>query len=291
MLIAMPYPTMTFLPLLVAEEKGFFAAQDVNAYCVQVHTHGGQTLAQLVDSGEVDFLTSLTNAMEAVLCDGHGIKFLCATSLTKFPCVARPEIGSIADLKGKKVMSGGGRSNTDLRFLCSRYGLRPGVDVEVVQGDSIGRAKAFEDPTIAAVFARSQFLYWGTRAGFRPLHYPDPGMGWYEGGLAAGVALIARHPDVIQKIVNAVVRATDFLKTNEKEAVEVALKRIPQLSRDEAEGNYEILREGFVDNLEPSVIDYMSNVVGTVKASPRRVTLEEVADLSFLREAHRRVKS
>ena len=50
MLIAMPYPTMTFLPLLVAEEKGFFAAQDVNAYCVQVQTHGGQTLAQLVDS-------------------------------------------------------------------------------------------------------------------------------------------------------------------------------------------------------------------------------------------------
>ena len=169
-------------------------------------------------------------------------------------------------------MSGGGRSNTDLRFLCSRYGLRPGVDVEVVQGDSVGRAKAFEDPTIAAVFARSQFLYWGTRAGFRPLHYPDPGMGWYEGGLAAGVALIARHPDVIQKVVNAVVRATDFLKTNEKEAVEVALKRIPQLSRDEAEGNYEILREGFVDNLEPSVIDYMSNVVGTVKASPRRAS-------------------
>ena len=198
MLIAMPYPTMTFLPLLVAEEKGFFAAQGVNAYCVQVQTHGGQTLAQLVDSGEVGFLTSLTNAMEAVLCDGHGIKFLCATSLTKFPCVARPEIRSIADLKGKKVMSGGGRSNTDLRFLCSRYGLRPGVDVEVVQGDSVGRAKAFEDPTIAAVFARSQFLYWGTRAGFRPLHYPDPGMGWYEGGLAAGVSLIARHPDVIQ---------------------------------------------------------------------------------------------
>ena len=291
MLIAMPYPTMTFLPLLVAEEKGFFAAQDVNAYCVQVQTHGGQTLAQLVDSGEVGFLTSLTNAMEAVLCDGHGIKFLCATSLTKFPCVARPEIRSIADLKGKKVMSGGGRSNTDLRFLCSRYGLRPGVDVEVVQGDSVGRAKAFEDPTIAAVFARSQFLYWGTKAGFRPLHYPDPGMGWYEGGLAAGVSLITRHPDVIQKVVNAVVRATDFLKTNEKEAVEVALKRIPQLNRDEAEGNYAILREGFVDNLEPSVIDYMSNVVGTVKASPRRVTLEEVADLSFLREAHRRVKS
>ena len=291
MLIAMPYPTMTFLPLLVAEEKGFFAAQDVNAYCVQVQTHGGQTLAQLVDSGEVGFLTSLTNAMEAVLCSGHGIKFLCATSLTKFPCVARPEIRSIADLKGKKVMSGGGRSNTDLRFLCSRYGLRPGVDVEVVQGDSVGRAKAFEDPTIAAVFARSQFLYWGTRAGFRPLHYPDAGMGWYEGGLAAGVALIARHPDVIQKVVNAVVRATDFLKTNEKEAVEVALKRIPQLNRDEAEGNYEILREGFVDHLEPSVIDYMSNVVGTVKASPRRVTLEEVADLSFLREAHRRVGS
>jgi NitT/TauT family transport system substrate-binding protein len=291
MLIALPYPTMTFLPLLVAEEKGFFSAQGVNAYCVQVETHGGQTLAQLVESGEVGFLTSLTNAMEAVLGPGHALKFLCATSLTKFPCVARPEIRSIADLKGKKVMSGGGRSNTDLRFLCARYGLRPGIDVEVVQGDAMGRAKAFEDPTIAAVFARSQFLYWGTKAGFKPLPYPDPGMGWYEGGLAAGVALIRRHPDVVQKIVSAVVGAANFLKHNEKEALDVALKRIPHLDRDAAEGNYRILRDGFVDSLEPSVIDYMATVVGTIKASPRRVTLDEVADLSFLREAQKRPKS
>jgi NitT/TauT family transport system substrate-binding protein len=291
MLIALPYPTMTFLPLLVAEEKGFFAAQGIDAYCVQVQTHGGATLTRLVDRGEIAFLTSLTNAMEAVLCEGHPIKFLCATSLTKFPCVARPEIRSIADLKGKKVMSGGGRSNTDLRFLCARYGLRPGVDVEVVQGDSAGRAKAFDDPTIAAVFARSQFLYWGTQAGFRPLQYPDPGMGWYEGGLAAGVALIEREPEAIQKVINAVVRAADFLRTNRDEAIEVALKRIPHLDRAAAAGNYEILRDGFVDNIEPSVIDYMADVVGTIKGSPRRVTLEEVADLSFLREAHRQFRS
>ena len=36
MLIALPYPTMTFLPLLAAEEKGFFAAEGMAAYCVQI---------------------------------------------------------------------------------------------------------------------------------------------------------------------------------------------------------------------------------------------------------------
>jgi ABC-type nitrate/sulfonate/bicarbonate transport system substrate-binding protein len=292
MLIALPYPTMTFLPMLVAEEKGFFAAEGVRAYCVQVQTYGGQTLARLVEDGEIGFLTSLTNAMEAVLGKGQAIKFVYATTLTKFPCIARPEIRSITDLKGKKVMSGGGRSNTDLRFLCSRYGLRPGIDVEVVQGDSAGRAKAFEDPTIAAVFARSQFLHWGTKAGFQPLYYPEPGMGWYEGGLAGGVKLISQHPDLVQKVVSAVVRATAFIKNNEKEAVDVALKRIPHLDRTEAEGNYKILRAGFAGELEPSVIDYMATVVGTIKSTTtRRVTLEEVADLSFLQEAYRQLKS
>ena len=289
MLIALPYPTMTFLPLLVAEEKSFFSAEGVAGHCVQIQTHGGKTLAQLVEKGEVGFLCSLTNAMEAVLAHGHALKFLCVTTLTKFPCVARPEVRTIADLKGKKVMSGGGRSNTDFRFLCSRYGLRPGIDVEVVQGDSVGRAKAFEDPTIAAVFARSQFLYWGTKAGFQPLYYPDPGMGWYEGGLAAGVALIQQQPEAVQKIVSAVVRATQYLKTHEEAAVEVALKRIPSLNRDEAEGNYKILRAGFAGELEPSVIDYMATVVGTMKSTERRVTLDEVTDLSFLRAAYRQL--
>ena len=58
MLIALPYPTMTFLPLLVAEEKGFFTDEGVSAHCVQVQTHGGQSLAQLVEKGEVGFLCS-----------------------------------------------------------------------------------------------------------------------------------------------------------------------------------------------------------------------------------------
>ena len=218
MLIALPYPTMTFLPLLLAEEKGFFSAEGVEAYCIQVQTHGGVALPQLVETGEVAFLCSLTSAVEAILTGGRALKILCATTVTKFPCVARPEIHSIADLKGKKVMSGGGRSNTDFRFLCSRYGLRPGVDVECVQGDSLGRAKAFEDPTISAVFARSQFLYWGTKAGFKPLYYPDPGMGWYEGGLAAGVALIRKQPEAVQKIIDAAVRASEYLKIHEEEA-------------------------------------------------------------------------
>jgi hypothetical protein len=169
--------------------------------------------------------------------------------------------------------------------------LQPGVDVEVVQGDSVGRAKAFEDPTISAVFARSQFLYWGTKAGFKPLYYPDPGMGWYEGGLAAGVALIKRQPETLQKVLNAVVRATEYARQHEEEAVAVGLKRIPNLSHEEALGNYKILREGFAGELAPSVIDYMATVVGTVKSGARRVTLEEIADLSFLREAHRRFKS
>src|SRR4026207_1877801 len=97
MLIALPYPTMTFLPLLVAEEKGFFSAEGVSAHCAQVQAHGGQTLAQLVDKGEVEFLCSLTNAMEAVLGHGHALKFLCAPTLTKFPCGARPERQSSRD--------------------------------------------------------------------------------------------------------------------------------------------------------------------------------------------------
>ncbi|MGH7846639.1 MAG: ABC transporter substrate-binding protein [Candidatus Binatia bacterium] len=291
MLIAMPYPTMTFLPLLVAEEKGFFSAQGVNAYCVQIQAGGSEKLARLVAEGEVGFMTSLTNAMEAILGGWGEIKFLYATTLTRFPCVARPEIRSIEDLKGRKVMSGGGRSNTDMHFLSSRYGLRPGVDFEVVQGDSAGRARAFEDPTIAAVFARSHFLYWGMKAGFKQLYYPEPGMGWYEGGLAAGASLIAAHPDTVQKIVNAALLATEFIKSTPEEAVNVALKRIPELNRAEAEGNYKILVEGFAGELEPSVLDYMAKVVGSVKGARRPTAAEAVADLSFLRRARARVSA
>ncbi len=235
MLLAIPYPTMTFLPFFVAEEKGFFKEQGVNVRCVQCHPLGNQELVGLIVEGEIAFFSSLTSAMEAVVGGCREIRALCATTLTKYPCAARQNIQSFEDLKDKKVMAGGGRSNTEVLYLCKLYGWEPGKDIEILHGDAVGRAKAFQDPSISAVFARSQYLYWGTKEGFRPLYYPEPHMGWYEGGVAAGVRFISTQRAQLQKTVTAIVTAIEYIKKEQEGSIAIALKWIPHLDRESAE--------------------------------------------------------
>ncbi len=121
------------------------------------------------------------------------------------------------------------------------------------------------------------------------MFYPEPRTGWYEGGLITSVDLFRRSPEVMQKVVTAVVLATEFVRSNEEESIAVALRRIPYLDREGAEGNYKILRDSFSCDIEAEGINYMAKVVGEVKGCPRQISLGEVAELSFLQQAYREV--
>ncbi len=283
-LLILPYPTMTFLPFYVAEESGFFAKRGVIVRCLHAR-EAKERRIRLCIEGAIDFYTSISTTVEAILRGWGEVRVLCTNVVSRFVCMARPDIKSVPDLKGRKIMVGGGHSKNEALYWCSLYGWEPGKDIEIIsQGDATARIDAFRDPTISAILARPQYLSWGEKEGFRALSYP-PGVGWCGGGLSTSLNLIKEDPGLIQNVVSSVVEATEFVLKNEEQALEVALKRIPYLGKEEAEGNYRILKEIFTCRVEPAAIHYMAEVLGVVKQCPRKVNLEEVADLSFLRQA------
>jgi len=277
---------MTFLPFYVAEEERFFEAQKVRVRCIH-SSEGKEMFVRLAVEQEVAFFTAVSTTVEAVLRSWGEVRALCANVVARFPCMVRPEIQSLEQLKGRKVMVGGGRSNNEALYICSRFGWQPGKDIELVHGDAVDRIHAFQDPEISAVFARAQYLFWAEKAGFRPMFHRDPKVAWYDGGLATSVNLIRKDPDVVQRVVTAVVQASQFVKENEEEAIAVALRRIPYLDQEQAQGNYKVLRDNLSCDITATGIHYMAKVLGQVKGTPRQLKLEEVADLSFLHQAHR----
>lgn len=283
MLLVLRSPTMTGLPFYAAEEKGFFEQEGVKVRCL--HSHDPKrTAVQLLVEGEIAFYTSISAIVEAAL-RGVKVKALCATSNSRYPCAAREEIRSLADLKGKKVMVGGGRSYNEVLWLCHRYGWQPGRDLEVVSGELSQRAKAFLDPSLSAVFGRAQYLFWLRKGRFHLLPYPDPDNAWPEGCLATSQKLIDENPDVVQRVVNAVVKATDFVKTYRDEAIAVAIKNVPYLDREAVEGNYDVLRQWYSTAVSEAAIAHIEEVLTTGSGQARGPKLDEVADLSFLARA------
>ena len=286
MLLALPYPTTNFLPFYAAEDLGFSSRAGVDLHCIHVR-ETKERKVRLCLAGDLDFYTSISTTVEAVLRGWGDVKALCSNQTTLYFCAARQEIAELNDLQGKRVMVGGGASNNQITYLSKKLGWILGSDITIVRGDALDRIRAFEDPAIAAVIAREEYAYWAVKAGWRLIPYPEEYMRWHGGGLCTSARLIHEQPDTVFKAVKAVVLATDYLNHHRQEAIELACRRISHLSREDAEGNYDIhMRNGgYTCAITEEGIRYQSEVLASAKGVSKKVSLREVSDLSFLEKA------
>ncbi|MGH7846905.1 MAG: ABC transporter substrate-binding protein [Candidatus Binatia bacterium] len=291
MLLALPYPTMNFLPFYAAEDLEFFSRAGVSVHCLHVR-ESKERKVRLCVAGDLEFYTSVSTTVEALLRGWGEVKALCSNQTTLHFCMARQEIKELRDLKGKKVMVGGGASNNQILYLAKKLGWEAGRDVTIVPGDALDRIKAFQDPTIAAVIAREEYAYWAIKAGWHLIKYPETYMRWHGGGLCTSAKLIREQPETVYKTVKAVAGATEYLNTHREEAITLALKRITHLSREEAEGNYDVhMRDGgYSCAITPEGIRFKSEVLAMAKGVSKTVTLQDAVDLSFLKKAEAELK-
>ena len=64
MLLALPYPTMNFLPFYAAEDLGFFSRAGVEVHCLHVR-ETKQKKVQFCLEGDLHFYTSVSTTTEA----------------------------------------------------------------------------------------------------------------------------------------------------------------------------------------------------------------------------------
>lgn len=291
MLLALPYPTMNFLPFYAAEDLGFFTREGIDIHCLHV-SETKERKVRLALAGDFHFFTSISTTVEAILRDWGDVKALCGNQTLANFCMARPEIKEFNDLKGKTVMVGGGASNNRITYLSKKLGWEIGRDFTLIHGDAVDRIKAFQDKSIAAVLAREEFAYWALKAGWHLLPCPEAYMKWHEGGLCTSGKRIREQPELVYRAVKAVVQATAYLNEHRQEAVDLALKRISHLNREEAEGNYDVQMEGggYSCVISEDGIRHMSEVLGLAKGVTKTVTLQDAADLTFLERAQAEAK-
>jgi len=285
MLLVLRVASMSGLPFYIAEEKGFFDKENIQIRCLH-SPDPKRRVVQLLADGEVAFYTSISAIVEGII-RGVKVKALCATGNSKYPCAARNSIHSFADLKNKKIMVGTGRSRNEVLWLCRGLGWQPERDLEMVSGDLAERAQAFSDPTFAAVFGRPQYLSWLKKSGFHLLPYPDPDDAWPEGCLATSQKLIDERPELVQKVVNAVVAATEFARSNKPKALEIAMHHVGYLGADEVEGNYDVLREWYSNDISETAIKHIVEVLELKTSAAQPIRLRDFVDLSFLARAHK----
>jgi NitT/TauT family transport system substrate-binding protein len=147
------------LPIWVAKDAGFFARNGLNVEPVQIR--GGALITMGIMSGQLQFSGAGAESIVAARIEGGDVVLLaCPVDSDPVYLIARPEIKSPAELKGKAtaVTRLGSTTHFYLRAALRHVGLDPEKDVIILQlGTGTEAVSAMENGRIAMAALTSRY--------------------------------------------------------------------------------------------------------------------------------------
>jgi ABC-type nitrate/sulfonate/bicarbonate transport system substrate-binding protein len=139
------------LPIWAAKDAGFFAKNGLNVEPVQIR--GGALITMGIMSGQLQFSGAGAESIVAARIEGGDVVLLaCPVDSDPVYLIARPEIKSAAELKGKAtaVTRLGSTTHFYLRAALRQVGLDPEKDVTILQlGTGTEAVSAMENGRIS----------------------------------------------------------------------------------------------------------------------------------------------
>lgn len=233
----------TNLPAWVALDKGMFAKEGLAVTLDK--TAGSKDQMQDVMSGKYEFVTTAFDNIVAYT-DGEGavkfpdfdLKAILGVHSGLNSVVARPEIKTYADLRGKTVAVDAVSSGyaTVLYEILKRKGLTDKDYKIIAVGATDGRMAALEDGRAQVGIISSPQDIQLQKKGFNILDDAAAALGDSQGSVYAVRQSWAKgHEKEVMALVRAVTAAQNYVFDNKDGAVEVLMKRTPGLSKADAE--------------------------------------------------------
>ena len=284
--IAISNPNMPNLTAAVAQKKGFFKDENIDAEIIRMNPN---VAISALATGDVDYC-QLFGAVVGGAIAGLPVRIV-AGFLDNWPMtlIAQPEYKSLKDLRGKTlgISSFGATPDVGARLMLKQAGIDPEKDIKVLAlGSDAARITALKQRVVDVVVISPPADTQMEKQGYRILARAYELFSFPYLGLGTHLKKIKERPGEIRRAVKATVRANRFIRNNRDDAVRV-LVDWGKVERDYAYASYDALRNLFnADGNVPE--DGLKLVIDQARRSAkvtREVTNGEVADLTFLREA------
>lgn len=275
--------SMTWFPVKVALEKGFFLNEGIEPQLIQMN---GNIATVALANGHIDFSLNISPVLNGAM-QGLGTKLVAAlNSRPLFALVVRPEIRSPADLKGKIfAVSSFGNTQAILTEKHLQYlGLRKGEYQLLAMGATPARIAALEKniaqgslmplPTNVQLENRGYHLLGNTA---EIVVNPIAGLGVQEDK-------IKHEPDLIKRVIRASLRSLQLLQTNPRDTLNILMHWTGANEKD-ALRSLELAKPGFSKN--GMLTDEEVNIEwGFIQQQTKKTTVPvSVAyDMTLLRE-------
>jgi NitT/TauT family transport system substrate-binding protein len=287
--IGVPQQIVHWMVFPLAQQKGFFKAEGFDAEIVRITGPSGRSALM---TGDIDYYTTIAFIVQSVIV-GLPVKVVAAyVNCPPFVLMTRPEFKSAQDLKGKTMGIGappGSSPDIIARLALRHLGLNADKDMKFVFLNSHERTfLGLEQGLFAAGLIPPPFDYQGKKLGLNSLARADELLTYPEDGLVATIKKIKEKPDEIKRVIRAGIKANRYIRTQREGTIQF-LMDWQKVNRETATANYDSAARVF--NADGSLPEAgLRLIIEEAKKTARldrEIPLNEVADLSILREAQK----
>ena len=235
-------------PVLIGLDQGFYTVEDLKVDVVYVQSSAA--LVQQVTAGSlpVSVSTGLADPLRAV---GMGAPISIVRLEVQMPpydLVAKPNITSLADLKGKLISLGGPKDITRIYVerMLAPSGVKPGDFDMVFAGATAARASALAAGAVDAAILLPAFNFQAVAKGFKSLGLTaDYVKDLPFSGMAVNNAWASANKPTLEKLLRVENKSIAWFNDpkNHADAVRI-LKVASGLSEDDVEKAYVFFRNG-----------------------------------------------
>ena len=207
------FPNITHAPAILGVEKGLFqTALGQNKLTTQTFNAGPEAVTALL-SGAIDatFIGPGPSINAYAKSDGEAIRIVAGSTSGGAALVVKPEINSVADLKGKKVASPqlGNTQDVALRKYLKDNGLdtdtQGGGDVSITPLANADTLTAFANGDVQAAWVPEPFVSRLVQESQGKVLVDEKTL-WPEGKFVTTQLIVAtdflkKHPDVVKELI------------------------------------------------------------------------------------------
>ncbi len=281
---AFPSPSVQILPMMVAQEKGFYKREGLELELVFVR--GASTAVQALLANQIHFIFSVGPQMPAVW-EGNDIMLLAQqVGRPTFSMIVTPDIYKIADLKGKKIgVTFGGSTAAGTKALLELNGINPDKDVEYISlPGNEPKIAALKQGIISAALLAPPADFLAMKSGMKRLvSLADVFRDTAFTGLAATSKTIKENPQMVKRMVRAIVRSVLYTRDNPEDALQIMAKRLG-MNRDAALDAYHMIREALVPVPTERGVELMAQWQAIALSTKPKRRAAEYMDLRFVNE-------
>ncbi len=278
----------TSMPFFVAKERGFFREEGLEVELIVMQAI--QTIQATL--GKSTQFASATGSAVSSAVRGADIKVILAvTDRPSFDLIVQPNITSVQQFRGKKIGTGGVGSLAEIlaRQILIAHGVRPEEVTILATGPSHVTYLSLKAKVIDAAPLQMPLTFTAQDEGYRKLVDAGSVYRSVQGGLATTKSLLSEQPELVTKVVRAMLRAIRLIKTDRKYGIDFIKGPWVDIGKDPekiAARVYDVAAPALLENgLVDEDVQRQMIADASVRVKPAYPVLpEQVFDFSIVRK-------